>query len=535
MILDLAKTGNTSCEADVLVIGAGTVGLIIATHLSKKGLNVVVLESGGLRQDAEEHPLNQVVYRNARYAGAAHGRFRCLGGTSTRWGGAMIPFLPVDMARDGWPISYGEVAGYLPEVERLFGLWPGPYEVEGILSPDSRAAPDHIARLAKWPAFSNRNVANLLSSEIRSETGPTIWLNATATTFNVEDGRLREVVAESPENTSIRVHAKEIVIAAGAIEATRLLLLLDVQNGGGICAPDDQLGRFFYDHLSVMIAHLEVSDRKKFNRTAGFRFEKGGVMRNLRFELSETSKLRREIPPCFAHVAFQDRPGSGFDALRLFFQSVQQRRLPEIAMFRTLATSIPWLAQAIWWRFVEKRLLYPAEAELQVHMIIEQVPRAENRITLSETRRDRYGVPLAEIDWSVGDADVANLARATDALQKTWGQSRLADISRFVRRPDGEAGAELTKGGGIYHPGGSTRMGRAPSEAVVDKDIRLFRLPNVSVAATSVLPRGGGANPTMMLIMLGLRCADRISGQFGRSLSCCAAADTGLSSKVERS
>ena len=55
-------------------------------------------------------------------------------------------------------------------------------------------------------------------------------------------------------------------------------------------------------------------------------------------------------------------------------------------------------------------------------------------------------------------------------------------------------------------------MGASPKMGVVDKDLRTFRAPNLSVLATSVFPSGGGANPTMMLMMAALRLADRLKG-----------------------
>jgi choline dehydrogenase-like flavoprotein len=59
-------------------------------------------------------------------------------------------------------------------------------------------------------------------------------------------------------------------------------------------------------------------------------------------------------------------------------------------------------------------------------------------------------------------------------------------------------------------PGGSTRFGISSQDAVVDRDLRLFRVPNASVIATSIMPTGGGANPMMMVMMLALRYVDRI-------------------------
>lgn len=511
MIRDLAVEAGApeGIEADVLIVGGGTVGLVMADALSRAGRRVVVLESGGEHQGTETHPLNAVVQLGAVYQGASEGRFRCLGGTSTRWGGAMLPFLRADLAaaEAPWPLSIDDFLAFRERVETLFGLSTGPYEL------DEPHLPGHVARLAKWPSFARRNVAALLDARLRAAHGPEIWLNATATNFETSpDGRLTAVTARSPDGRAVKVRAAEVVIAAGAIESTRLLLLIDRQHDDRIFAPDDVLGRYFHDHLSVRVADLKVADRRALNRVAGFRFE-GAGMRNLRFEMADDAASRGDLPASFAHIAFRDRQDGGLDALRDLFRSVQQRQAPRIADLTRLIGSAPWLARAVWWRAVEKRLLYPDQADIELHMVIEQAPRPENRITLATEATDVFGCPLAAIDWRIDRRDEEALTRAVDAFQSGWEASALARLATIERRPAGEAEAELSLGGGIYHPGGSTRLGLSPLDGVLDRDFRAFRIANLTVMATSAFPTGGGANPTMMLLMAGLRAAEAISAR----------------------
>lgn len=514
MLRDLVgRSDRSSIEADVHVIGGGIAGLLVATRLAKAGLRVVVTESGGLHQEAETHDLNEVVHLGSVYQGAEHGRFRCLGGTSTRWGGAMIPFLPSDLGSDGpraWPVKLDEVAGYQDEVEAIFQLPPGPYGRPDLAEPLDGQPPSHLPRLAKWPSFPRRNVARLLDAAIRDPAGPEVWLNATATGFRVGDnGRLAAVVAEAPDGSRLEVRARETVIAAGAIESTRLLLLANRQHEGRLFGPHDVLGRYFHDHLSVCVGAVKPTDRRAMNRLAGFRFE-GGGMRNLRFEPAESAAVRATVPAGFAHIVIASEKGSGFDLLRNLHRQLQKRKPPSPATLVGLAGSLPWLARALWWRQVEGRLLYPPRAVLELHMVIEQVPRAANRVSLSESRRDRYGQPLATIDWSVGAIDTGNLAAATAAFARFWQSTTLSRLGTLALGDETAAAAALAEGGGIYHPGGSTRMGTGPADGVVDRDLRSFAVPNLTVASTSTFPSGGGANPTMTMMMFALRAADAV-------------------------
>ena len=518
MIRDLDAGTPGAREADVLVIGGGTAGLVLASQLAQRGKRVLVLESGGERQTEDTHPDNAVEQRGTYYAGAEHGRFRCLGGTSTRWGGALIPMQRADLEADPdgvWPVPYDALLRHLPGLERLFGLPSASYDAPDPILRGEGGSTAFMPRLAKWPPFRLRNVAALLDREIRSAAGPEIWLNAAATHFLYSpDGRVSGVVARSPAGPSMTVRSAEVVVAAGAIETTRLLLLADRDADERLFKPHDVLGRYFHDHLSARVAAVQPFSRRRMNQAIGFRFERGG-MRNLRFEPAPSCVARGELAPCFAHIGFAGEDGSGFDAVRALYRALQQRRLPSLGLLAQLLAAGPWLAEAAWWRLAQQRLLFPAKARLELHMVIAQEPRARNRILLSEGVKDRFGRPLATIDWQVGDAEIARLRQSTDRFIAFWRGSRLRELGTVHPYPAAEVAAAIAGGGGIYHPGGSTRMGGSAADGVVDASLRCFAVPNLSILATSVFPTGGGANPTIMLLLAAFELADRLSGGRG--------------------
>jgi choline dehydrogenase-like flavoprotein len=517
MLHDLSQSTErqASAHADVVVVGAGLAGLVLAARLSRSGMRVLVLESGGESQSLDVHPLNEVVQIGQTYAGASVGRFRCLGGTSTRWGGAMLPFLPCDVGphtagwNGGWPLTLDAVSGTFAELERLFQLPLGTYEPE---LPGTADGCDSafFTRSAKWPPFRMRNAAHVFRREIASA-GIQIWLNATVTRFQMDDaGRLATVTATSPAGTEICIASPVFVLAAGAIESTRLLLLLDAQHGEQIFKPGNVLGRYFYDHLAAPAGTITPIDRTALNAAFAMRFA-GGGMRDRRLEPAVELRARNGLPGAFVNVLALSDNTDGFAALRSIYRDIQRRTPVQLQDLGHVLSDFEWFARAVWWRFAKGRLLAPTGARFEAYLNIEQKPDANNQIILAPEARDVFGNPLAQIDWRVRDADIANFHSLQHELVAYWAGSRNAQLGVLHPVPQDVWKAVLCGASDIFHPGGSTRMGTGSSDGVVDVNLKTFQVDNLYVVSTSVFPSGGSANPSFMLMAFALRAADHIA------------------------
>jgi choline dehydrogenase-like flavoprotein len=528
LIRDLAETeGRLEITAKVCIIGAGIAGLLTAWRLNSRGIHAVLLESGSHDADDVEHPLNTVEQVGQEYKGAARGRFRCLGGTSTRWGGQLVPIAPQAMeARPylglpAWPVSADELSSYLKKVESLFGVDSGAYDArivragkDGALLPADDG--DIRPSFSKAPAFHRRNVASLLASLINARAGPHIWLNATVTDFEIDhaSGRVKRATARSVGGREISVEADNFVVASGAIEATRLLLSIDASHDGCIFHGCYALGRFFHDHISTPLADFVPNDRHRFNRAFGHRFE-GSTLRNTRLELTTKAQTADGVASAYAHVAAETDAGSGFSLIRDFLLSRQRRAsTADLVLLKKLVRQVPYLAKLGFWRAWHRQLYWSEEAKLRLYVVVEQVPCAANRIQLSK-RRDILGMRVAAINWHPRETEVATLSsymRRFDAFWRRHRMGRLAVI-QWVTEPEAINANFLSRAGAgdVFHPAGSTRMGTSGNHAVVDKNLCTFALKNLWVASTSVFPALGSANPTLTLMLLSLRLGDHLA------------------------
>jgi hypothetical protein len=173
------------------------------------------------------------------------------------------------------------------------------------------------------------------------------------------------------------------------------------------------------------------------------------------------------------------------------------------------------MARALWWRFVKHRLLYPDNAKIEMHLVFEQCPTSENRIIQCNQSACNHTLEPIEIAWGVSHLDEKNLTKILENFKNSWHSSQISQLVDTFFLDDCEILESLATGGGIYHPTGSTRIQVDGFSGSVDVNLKVNRFSNLYLVSTSVLNWGGGANPTMTELMLGLRLVDHLNSLHG--------------------
>ncbi|WIY54214.1 GMC family oxidoreductase [Devosia sp. YIM 151766] len=511
----------TRVAAEFCVIGGGMAGLFIARRLAEAGRSVVVLESGKDGFEQETHDLNRIVDVQGRYSRAMDGRYRGLGGSSSRWGGRLVPIYAEDTAARphlglaGWPLAYEELQRYQARVEDVFGVTHSPFgkealEVSGLNAAFRPDDPDFDGRLAKWIRFRRCNLATIWRSELERLSGLEIWLGATVTNFELDraNGILRGVEARSLGGKSTFVTADHFVVAAGTIETTRLLLWLERQSDGYAFARSNVLGRYFQDHLKAEVATIERRDQAEGNLLFGYHFV-DGTRRSLHLDFTTAAQRESGAPSAFAYAAM-DLSASKLAHIKTMARGLQRGRVDLRELF-ALAPELPLVAKSLYWRLLRRQVYMPADVRLGLQIAIEQAPHRDNRIVLaSET--DAMGMPMAAVNWRPRASDEATFRTVARRLQSYWKRAGLEkDFPLDWRVAETDGDMAFTDLADAYaHPSGSTRMGTDPTESVVGPDLVCHDVPNLSVASAAVFPTAGSANPTLTILELALRHADSL-------------------------
>jgi choline dehydrogenase-like flavoprotein len=144
----------------------------------------------------------------------------------------------------------------------------------------------------------------------------------------------------------------------------------------------------------------------------------------------------------------------------------------------------------------------------------ETVPSDSNRLRLDATNKDRFGIPLASIDFSWSAEDLAMWKDADRALSQML-EAFSSDSGIKLERPvTGKMYDMLMSNGppvpGSNHECGGARMGLNPASSVVDPYNRLWEAPNVLVCDSACFPTIPCQNPTLTSMALAVRASRQL-------------------------
>jgi choline dehydrogenase-like flavoprotein len=291
---------------DVCVIGSGPAGCTAAEELLSEGKKVIMLESGlDLQTDSNATTFSSSLdsYSNSgeiQYP-LSTSRIRALGGTSNIWTGRCPRLLPNDFKGNplapsgGWPISYEDIKPFYQAAEKKLrvtgdtlsaGHAPGDLPLPFTNKSRLGSLRDTLASLL--PFIKNKTSIDLLrdtlaplqikadpppTSRNKITGGPIRFYNILPTlvkhpNFTLISGATASSLESDSEGNisavscgffdtnnmamSSKIAAKQFIVACGALESTRLLLLSkNKYYPKGIGNHSGHLGRYFMEHPFV--------------------------------------------------------------------------------------------------------------------------------------------------------------------------------------------------------------------------------------------------------------------------------------------
>ena len=466
-----------------------------------------LLEAGGLELEDRSQRLYEAQMASTRHSGTLEGRFRTFGGSSTRWGGQLLPYVPdvfqppAGSSAQPWPISERDVTPYYDDVLQLMHAGALPFGPELLQSLGHSPPPfsEKVAvRYSKWAPFAHRNLAYTLGRDCIGHDQVTVFTHANVASLLGGEQQVRSARVVNYTDTEFSFAADLFIVAAGTVESVRLFL----------CSPDidaakDLVGRYFHDHVSFHAAEVAPADRGPiFERLGPFFVD--GVLLTPKIEASAALQKDAGLTGVMGHFPVAEPEGSGIAAVRDVLVAIQRRSWPRVSALLGMVRGLGDVARLLWSTRVHQRRAVTKQATVWLNIDTEQPAVWENRIFLSgET--DSLGIPRAVVDWRIGSAEGETAVAFARVLQE--------EFSRAGFHVDWMPG--LLEGAppvfaDTYHAMGGLRMGDAPETSVVDRNLKAHGMKNLYVASGAVYPSGGSSNPTFTLMALAMRLADHL-------------------------
>lgn len=548
---------------DACVIGLGASGGILAGELAKEGMSVVGLEAGPWYQREiferlEESHDELAHFRLGRlrwnepevmiYNGGPRMVFpaisRNLGvGGPLHWSCISYRFHASDFqvkslcgnpegaTVEDWPLGYGDLEPYYDRAEYAFGV-AGEAGANPFEAPRARAFPK--------PALETRPAGALFrDAAARSGYKPFPAPAAIATTPGYGHSAFRLPCNDCGRCTfyGCSRHAKGVnlvvtlpdALATGRLEIRPGCMAVEIAvdrhgRAKSVLYRDaaghahEQPARVFIScNNAAYVAWLFlVSKSKRFPR--GLANGSGLVGKNLTFHASAFGygtfadrELRVGLGPQAA-VAFddlnEDRPRDAYGAPFLRGALISGGiALPftggPLAFGTSIGTFVSLPEGVTRWGEGFKNFVYRYyNRYFAVFALCEDLPAESNYVALDSKIRGRWGMPALRIVYNDHPNTVAMqrfMRRKIEDVLKAAGARHV--VTAIPGIPGGAAAG---------HVMGTTRMGADPARSVVDQFGRAHEVPNLFVGGSGVFVTSAGLNPTLTILALAYRTADRI-------------------------
>jgi choline dehydrogenase-like flavoprotein len=540
---------------DVVIIGAGVAGALIADVLAARHVNVLLLEAGetggdrgaltarwaaatvkGLgtpyvasrpeRIPGPEQPASETDRKNARdvyYDQQTPEKYlstyeRRVGGSTWHWLGHTPRLLPNDFRLRSaygvgvdWPVGYADLEPWYCKAEKELGVAGDDAEWQNVHGA-FRSQPFPMSKI--WPSWSDEMFSRALREVPISGRRLAVLSTPSARNSQAYDGRPpcagnASCVPICPIGAKYdgSVHVKKSVAKGAQLWEKSVALRLEKDADGGVRTVHfkrwDQSEATVRGRLVIVAANAIES--AKLLLLSGVANSSDQAGRNLMDHLQKAvlGSAREPVypfrgPPSTSGIeTFRDgefRRVRGAFRMSLGNDGWSRSGSPQTDVARLIET------EGLFGRELRERLFHEVSRQVRMSCSVEVLPNPANRVTLSPLL-DSFGVPRPQLHFATDDYTRDAFGPALDVIQDVL-RALDATATSLDRNPQNYSGAG--------HIMGTCRMGFDAKTAVVDADCRSFDHPNLYVVGAGTFPTCGTANPTLTVAALALRAADHV-------------------------
>lgn len=545
----------------LVVVGAGPAGIVSALEAKRRGVDVILIETGDWRPRKKYQRLSVAhSWPSKAHAPVELAVRRQVGGTSSIWSGRCVPYDPVDfsnrdVAPDSvWPVSYQDLEVYFERAcgwmhcgRPVFNVTKLPH-LPNPMIPGLEDGVVLTSSLERWSLPTN--FGKTYWNDLRSGAGLRVITDTTCVGIITTDDRSRAlgIDCRTLSGRAFTIGADEVIVAAGGLESTRLLMCSPGADGKSIGDHSGHLGHWYMAHLEGSIADLVLSDPAG-ETVYWFERDIDGSYVRRRFTFQQSYLIEHALPNISGWIANPELADASHHNAQLslaylaLISPLGALLVPPAQRLSLTGTRIPgapygMVAKSPVRAHINNLLRHPSESigfalgfgvkrvasrgrkppgffvgspanryPFQYHA--EHLPHYESCVKLSDDV-DQIGMPRLEIDIHFTKEDFDGVV----AAHRHWDEYlRASGVGRLEYVTGELCDAVRDRSGGGFHQVGTTRMSKLPADGVVDANLAVHGVPNLHVVSSSVFVTSGQANSTFMVLVFAIRLIERLFGQ----------------------
>ncbi|WP_298474686.1 GMC family oxidoreductase [uncultured Maribacter sp.] len=154
---------------------------------------------------------------------------------------------------------------------------------------------------------------------------------------------------------------------------------------------------------------------------------------------------------------------------------------------------------------LKESILKPGEWRIGAGGFGEMLPYDDNRVTLSKTKKDKWGLPLLAFDVEFKENELNMRKDILKVISETFKAAGFKDVHTY----DNKTGPGL----GIHEMGGA-RMGHSAKTSIVNKHNQVHTVPNVYVTDGAFMSSSSCVNPSLTYMAFTARAANHAAKEF---------------------
>lgn len=496
-------------EPEVVIVGAGAVGLVLGLCLAGSGSRVVLLEAGPAEPEPSYRMRNAGPLGDRPFRGLVEGRMKALGGTTRLWGGQLSEFSRADFERalpggTTWPISFDDIAPHVAKALRFVAP-----EFDGAIGDET----EHLdfgpfLRCSRHLWLPNPDFARFFASRMRNLDRLIVAPNHEVVRLGFSSDGRAHVVAETRSGHSIDLSPSYVVLANGTLEIARLLLRAMTLEENCPFRDNQHVGQGFLDHLHGIAGKIECPDARRLRRL---------------FEIDFSNKYKVSTKIRASDKFVLDGPRANCAATVIANGTLRQYLNETLALVRRIIQD-PWSGGAsramrrviamasitgpvAWSYLAEKRSYNIFGDDILLGLEVEQLPTMRSRAFL-DPHCPPTTAPIG-VDWRIDGAEIESVALFCEQVRQFFSRERLGVVALDERIIAGDA-SFFDDCRDAYHHIGGARMSAHSADGVVDADLKVHGTKNLFVLGAATFPSGSFANPTLLAMAFAHRLADRL-------------------------